>query len=248
MRADCATAVVEPTADPRIAARRIVWGKFLNAGQTCIAPNHVLVHADLHDRLVEELRRAMVAFYGADGAAAQRLAHRGQFERIASLLNEGRILQGGATDAARLHVAPTLLGDVAPDSSLLREEIFGPVLPVLAWREEAALVARLQAAPSPLATYLHGRDDALAGRLQQATRSGAFVRNDNVLQAAVPGLPFGGVGPSGQGRAHGEAGFRDFSNPRSFYQQSPRLDLPTRYPPYGNQLPWLRRIFGRTGL
>ncbi|ONG56373.1 hypothetical protein BKE38_06045 [Pseudoroseomonas deserti] len=244
----CNPAIVEPTADPRIAARRIVWGKFLNAGQTCIAPNHVLVHEDLRDRLLDALRQAMIDFYGADGAAAQRLAHRGQFDRIAGLLGQGQILQGGSMAAGRLHVAPTLMVDVAPDSPLLREEIFGPILPVVPWHDERGLVATLRAGPSPLATYLHGRDEALAGRLQAATRSGAFVRNDNVLQAAVPGLPFGGVGASGQGRAHGEAGFRDFSNPRSLYQQSPRIDLPTRYPPYGNQLPWLRRLFRRTGL
>ncbi|WP_159994592.1 aldehyde dehydrogenase family protein [Roseomonas sp. 18066] len=244
----CNPCIVEPSADPRIAARRIVWGKFLNAGQTCIAPNHVLVHASLRDRLVDELRAAMVAFHGADGQRAQRLAHPAQFARVVGRLDQGRILQGGQVDAARLHVAPTLMVDLAADASNLREEIFGPILPVVPWTDADALLRQLQAAPSPLVIHLHGRDDALAQRLQQATRSGALVRNDNVLQAAVSGLPFGGVGPSGQGRAHGQAGFQDFSSLRSHYHQSARLELPFRYPRPGDQLRWLRRIFRRTGL
>lgn len=239
----CNPCIVEPSADPRITARRIVWGKFLNAGQTCIAPNHVLVHDSLYPALLEALRQAMVEFYGADGLGLQRLANARQFARLAGLLDQGRILQGGAADTASLHLQPTLMVDVAPESRLLQEEIFGPILPVLPWHDEALLLDGLARAPSPLAVYLHGRDARLADAVQASSRSGGFVRNDHVMQAAVTDLPFGGVGSSGQGRAHGRAGFETFSNARALYRQSARIDLPMRYPPYGNRLAMMRRMF-----
>jgi aldehyde dehydrogenase (NAD+) len=240
----CNPCIVDATADPVLTARRIAWAKFLNAGQTCIAPNHVLVHEDRYEALLDALRAVLGTFYGADGRGLQRLAHAGHFRRVTQLLGQGRVLQGGGADAATLHLQPTLLVDVPEDAAVLREEIFGPILPVVPWRDEAALLDGLAAAPQPLAVYLHSRDRRFIDAAQARSRSGALVVNDHVVQATVADLPFGGVGPSGQGRSHGRAGFEAFSNPRSLYRQSARIDLPLRYPPHAGKLPWVKRLMG----
>ncbi|WP_160119738.1 aldehyde dehydrogenase family protein [Rhodovarius lipocyclicus] len=236
----CNPCVVDGSADIGLAAKRIAWGKFLNAGQTCIAPNHVLVHESRFEALVAALKARLTEFYGADGQGLQRLAHPAHFARVAALLGQGEVLHGGAADAARLHIQPTLLAASAPPE----QEIFGPILPIIPWREGAALLDGLAAAPAPLAVYAHSRDRALLAALRQRTRSGAFVVNDHVVQATVADLPFGGVGPSGQGRSHGQAGFEAFSNPRAEFRQSPRIDLPMRYPPYEGKLAWVKRLMG----
>ena len=240
----CNPCIVEPTADPALTARRIAWGKFLNAGQTCLAPNHVLVHASVHDAFVAALKATLDRFYGADGAGLQRMVNQRHLDRAAAYLSPGRVAHGGGVDAARLHMQPTLLLDVPEDAPSLREEIFGPILPVVAWHDEAELLSRLQGESAPLVTTVHGRDDVLAARLRTATRSGAFVVNDHLVQATVPGLPFGGVGASGMGRSHGRAGFEAFSNPRALFRQSAKIDLPMRYPPYDGKLAWVKRLMG----
>ncbi|PZW51099.1 aldehyde dehydrogenase (NAD+) [Humitalea rosea] len=240
----CNPCIVDASADPVVTARRIAWGKFLNAGQTCLAPNHVLVHESLLPALLAALKTTLDAFYGADGRGLQRLAHARQFERALGFLRQGSVAHGGGHDAASLHMQPTLLLDVPDEAPALREEIFGPVLPLLPWSDEADLLRRLAAMPEPLAVYLHSREQPFIDAVRRGTRSGALVVNDHLVQATVAELPFGGVGPSGQGRSHGRAGFEAFSNPRSLFRQSPRLDVPLRYPPYGNKLAWVKRLMG----
>ena len=240
----CNPCVVEPTADVALTAKRIVWGKFLNAGQTCLAPNHLLVHETIYDPLLTALRQALTAAFGPDGTGVQRLVNRRHFDRVAAYLTPGRVAHGGGTNPAALRIAPTLLVDVPDQAPSLTEEIFGPILPLVPWRDEAALLGRLAAAPPPLVITVHGRDAGFAARVRDATRSGAFVRNDHLVQATVAELPFGGVGPSGMGRSHGRAGFEAFSNPRAQFRQSPRLELPLRYPPYEGKLAWVKRLMG----
>ncbi|MGI4951398.1 MAG: aldehyde dehydrogenase family protein [Janthinobacterium lividum] len=244
----CNPCIVDATADIALTARRIVWGKFLNAGQTCLAPNHLLVHHSRFDVLLAAIKATLTAHYGADGSGAQRLAHQAHYARVAALLqqgrHQGRVAHGGATDPARLHVAPTVLTDLPPDSALLHQEIFGPILPMLPWHDESAMLRQAAAGPSPLAVYVHSRDDAFIARVQAATGSGALVVNDNIVQATVPLLPFGGLGASGSGRSHGQAGFDAMSNARSVYRASGRIDLPMRYPPYEGKLAWVKRLMG----
>lgn len=240
----CNPCVVEATADVALTAKRIVWGKFLNAGQTCLAPNHLYVHEAVYEPLLAALRGALTGAYGADGAGLQRMVNRGQFDRVAGYLAPGRVAHGGGTDAAALRIAPTLLVDVPEDAASLREEIFGPILPLVPWRDETWLLGRLADAPAPLVVTVHGRDEGFAGRVRDATRSGAFVRNDHLVQATVAELPFGGVGPSGMGRSHGRAGFEGFSNARARFVQSARMELPLRYPPYEGKLAWVKRLMG----
>ena len=240
----CNPCVVEATADVALTAKRIVWGKFLNAGQTCLAPNHLYVHEAVYEPLLAALRGALTGAFGADGAGLQRMVHRRQFDRVAGYLAPGRVAHGGGTDAAALRIAPTLLVDVPEDAASLREEIFGPILPLVPWRDENGLLGRLAGAAAPLVVTVHGRDGGFAGRVAGATRSGAFVRNDHLVQATVAELPFGGVGPSGMGRSHGRVGFEAFSNARAQFVQSPRMELPLRYPPYEGKLAWVKRLMG----
>ena len=240
----CNPCIVDASADPVVTARRIAWGKFLNAGQTCVAPNHVLVHESLLPALLAALKTTLDAFYGADGRGLQRLANARQFERALGFLGQGSVAHGGGHDAAALHMQPTVLVDVPAQAPALREEIFGPVLPVMTWSDEADLLVGLRAMAQPLAVYVHSRDRHFIEAVRRGTRSGALVVNDHVVQATVAELPFGGVGPSGQGRSHGRAGFEAFSNPRSQFRQSPRIDLPLRYPPYGDRLAWVKRLMG----
>ncbi len=234
--------IVDATASPAVTARRIAWGKFLNAGQTCLAPNHVLVHESRFDALADAMRVTLTRFYGADGRGLQRVVNARHFARVRDILPRGRILHGGIADEASLHVAPTLLAD--PDPALLKEEIFGPILPLIPYRDAEAALATLAAAPAPLAIYVHTRDRAFADAVIARTRSGGVCVNDTITQAVVPDLPFGGVGPSGQGRYHGHAGFEAFSDARAILRQPARVDLPMRYPPIKAPLAMLKRLMG----
>ena len=240
----CNPCVVDASADPVVTARRIAWGKFLNAGQTCIAPNHVLVHESRYESLLHALGAALATFYGQDGRGMSRVVNARHFERLASLLGEGRVAHGGAVDAPALHIQPTVLVDVPAGSPVLSDEIFGPILPVARWGDKDALLRTLADAPSPLALYVHSRDRAFIAACLDRTRSGSAVINDHIVQATVPDLPFGGVGPSGHGRYHGQAGFEAFSYSRSTFHHSARIDLPMRYPPHGNRLALVKRFMG----
>jgi len=234
--------VVDATADPALTARRVAWAKFLNAGQTCLAPNHLLVEARAAPALVDALRATLGRFYGADGRGAQRVVDARHLARVRAVIPRGRIAHGGAVDEAALHVAPTILLD--PDPALMREEIFGPVLPVFTWTDRAAMLAGLAAMPRPLALYVHTRDRGLAEAVADALPSGGLCVNENLVHCTVPDLPFGGVGPSGQGRYHGRAGFEAFSNPRAVFRQPAGIDPPLRYPPYKAPLGLIRRLMG----
>ena len=238
----CNPCIVDASADPVITARRIAWGKFLNAGQTCIAPNHVLVHESRYEALLHALGEALLEFYGLDGRGMARVVNARHFERLTTLLGEGRVAHGGAVDVASLHIQPTVLVDMPAGSPVLTDEIFGPILPVAPWSDRDALLRTLAGAPSPLALYLHSRDQAFIAACLDRTRSGSAVINDHIVQATVPDLPFGGVGLSGHGRYHGRAGFEAFSYPRSRFHQSARIDLPLRYPPYGDRLALVKRF------
>jgi aldehyde dehydrogenase (NAD+) len=234
--------IVDETADPVVTARRIAWGKFLNAGQTCLAPNHVLVHQSRYEALLSALRDTLVRFYGADGRRMQRVVNARHLARMEALLPRGRLVQGGGVDEAALHMQPTLMAD--PDPELLREEIFGPILPVVPWHDRATLLAELATLPAALAVYVHSRDRDFVAAVAAHTHSGGLCINDHIVQATVPDLPFGGVGPSGQGRYHGQAGFEAFSNARSIFRQPARVDLPMRYPPNNTPLSIIKRLMG----
>lgn len=222
-----------------VVARRIAWGKFLNAGQTCVAPDYVLVDRRLHDPLVEALGRAFRSFEGGEYG---RLVNRRHFERVRAFLSDGRIASGGGADPERLHLEPTVLIDVSPDAAVMRDEIFGPVLPVLACDSLDEALSMVRARPDPLAVYVFTRDDGVGARVVAETRSGGVCVNDTVVQITGRELPFGGVGDSGMGRYRGKAGFDTFSRERVVLDRGLWPDLPFRYPSPKQTLAALKKV------
>ncbi len=214
-------------------------------------PDTLLVQRSVREPLIQKLQRAIQAHYGTDPLASPdlgQIVNEAQFHRLQALVEGarqgGRILWGGGSDAATRRIEPTLVAVEEEDDPLLREEIFGPILPVLAVADLAEATAWVRRRPHPLALYLFSQDPTQQERLLATTQSGGVAFNDVVLQVALPGLPFGGVGESGMGSYHGEAGFLTFSHQRSVLQRPFWLDLPLRYPPYGNRLPLIRRLMG----
>jgi aldehyde dehydrogenase (NAD+) len=237
--------LVDDSAPLRVTARRIVWGKFFNAGQTCLAPDHVWIGRARHDALVEELRSAIRELYGGDPLVSPdlaRIVNRRHFERIKGYLKEGTIACGGRSDAAALRIEPTVLTGVPSGAAVLQEEIFGPVLPVLPYDRLDGVLDALARGPVPLALYLHATRRDIEERVLERTRSGSVCVNDHLMQAGVHELPFGGQGESGMGRYHGRHGFEAFSHARAVLRQPSFWDNPLRYPPGAPKLPWIRRL------
>ena len=227
--------IVDETADLRLAARRIVYGKFLNAGQTCVAPDHLLVQRRVKEPLLAELRRAITELYGPDPINSPdlgRIVNEKHFDRLLGLLEGQRIVQGGEWDRDRLKIEPTLLDEVDFDAPVMQEEIFGPILPILTFDRIEEVIERQQVLPTPLALYLFTRNRKNLQRVLREIRYGGGCINDTVVHLANDRLPFGGVGESGMGAYHGRAGFAAFSHDKSVLLRPSLPDLPLRYPPY----------------
>jgi aldehyde dehydrogenase (NAD+) len=235
--------IVDETADLERAAERVLWGKFTNAGQTCVAPDYVVVHRSVRDRFVQHCRDVIAARYGATDAAIAaspdlaRMITTRHAERIGALIDDAMAcgavrLVGGGYDAAARYVAPTLLGDVPPQARIGGEEIFGPVLPVETYDSLDEVIHRINAAPKPLALYVFSQNKRTVARVIERTSSGGVCVNHCVQQYAHAGLPFGGVNHSGIGNSHGEFGFRAFSHERAFLAAGPVMALSLFYPPY----------------
>jgi aldehyde dehydrogenase (NAD+) len=227
--------IIDETADLEVAGRRVAWGKFLNAGQTCIAPDYVLVMRAVADRFVEHLRRAIFDFYGPDPKASPdyaRVVDDRHFQRLIGLLGSGTIVIGGEQDEATRYIAPTVLRDVAPDSPIMQDEIFGPILPVLTVDSVDEAIAFVNERDKPLALYVFSKSHGTADRVLDQTSSGGACVNATMYHVAVPTLPFGGVGPSGMGAYHGRSTFETFSHAKSVLRKGVRPDPALAYPPY----------------
>ncbi|MCU1491101.1 MAG: aldehyde dehydrogenase [Acidimicrobiaceae bacterium] len=230
-------AVVAADADLDVAARRIAWGKFMNAGQSCIAPDYVLVDASRLEALALALWEALRQLYGDDPASSPdygRIVNGAHVARLQRLLENhgGKVMTGGVVDPARRYVAPTLILRPSTTSALMEEEIFGPVLPLLAVADLDEAVRFLAARPAPLALYVFTAERSAAERFVADTRSGTVAINTTMHQFASSELPFGGVGTSGSGRYHGRFGFDTFSQLRPVLDKATRPDLSFAYPPY----------------
>ena len=238
--------VVAADADLAITAERIVWGKFLNAGQTCVAPDYVLVERTRHDALLEALTVTIARLFGPDPKSSANLARivtEKHAERLAGYFAGGRIVTGGAVDVASCYVAPTVLADVNTDAPVMREEIFGPILPVIAVDGIEEAIGFINARDKPLALYLFTGDSAVRDAVIARTSSGGVVVNDVVVHLIVPDLGFGGVGASGFGRYHGQAGFECFSNMKGVLTRRLWRDPPLRSPPHTDaKLSWIDRL------
>ncbi len=238
--------IVDRTADLDVAARKIAWGKLLNAGQTCIAPDYLFVHRDVKEALLDKIKAYAVRFYGEDfrrSAAWPRIVSERAFARLQGYIDDEaeRIVWGGTYDAAERFIAPTLVDAPPPDSPLMQEEIFGPILPVLTFDDPDAVADFVNAGEKPLAFYYFGRkSDGM--RLIARTSSGGACINDTVVHIANPSLPFGGTGASGMGRYHGRYSFDTFSNLRGTVVSRRRADLTLRYPPYDRSFGILKKV------
>ena len=227
--------IVAPGAVLDVAARRIVWGKFTNCGQTCVAPDYLIVKKELKDRLMGHIRTAIADFYGTRPLDSPDLGHlvdARAYERASKLACEGRLICGGAKAPERLAIEPTVIDRLDADSPLLHEEIFGPMLPVLTYDDDKELLEMIRSRGKPLALYCFGGSGKLRARLRLRTSSGALVFDDVVTHFINSDMPFGGVGESGMGAYHGRRTFETFSHYKPVMRQSRWLDLPFRYPPF----------------
>lgn len=226
--------IVDKEADIEIAARRIAWGKTLNAGQTCIAPDYLLIHSSREKEFIEAYRKALVRLHGTDIKASRhyvRLVSDKAFERVKGYLNDGNIALGGMTDAKERYIEPTLLTGVDPDSPVMQEEIFGPVLPMMTFRDRDEAVDFVCKREKPLALYYFGKVKDGKEVIRRTSAGGSCI-NDTIMHIANENLPFGGVGNSGMGHYHGKLSFDAFSHKRAVVTTTTLLDLPFRYMPY----------------
>ena len=246
-------AIIDDSADLALTARRLVWGKFVNAGQTCIAPDYVMVSEKKRDALVEELKSTITAMYGASPKTSTdlcRIINPRNFDRIKALMDGSvaagaKIAIGGDTDAAERYIAPTVLTDVTADQPIMSEEIFGPVLPILTYKHLDEVAPFVTSRDKPLALYVFGTDERAIESVIADTTAGGTCINNAVIHFANGNLPFGGVGASGQGNYHGEYGFKAFSHERAVLQQG-RIDmLKSVYPPYGEKVTKMIRFMKR---
>lgn len=228
--------IVDESADLEVAARRIAWGKFMNAGQTCIAPDYVLVSEAQREPLLEKIESSIREFYGEDPSKSGdygRIVNERHHARLTALLEGQKVAFGGKADASERYLEPTVLDDVDPESPVMQEEIFGPILPVLTVRDTDEAVSFVRGRDKPLALYVFAGDTEVAEHVVESTSSGGVCVNATIWHIANPNLPFGGVGPSGMGAYHGRESFETFSHRKAVVSKSTRVDPKIAYPPYG---------------
>ncbi|MBD3400735.1 MAG: aldehyde dehydrogenase family protein [Candidatus Coatesbacteria bacterium] len=241
-------AVVDADAELKVCARRLIWGKFINAGQTCIAPDYVLVRAGIKDRLLELLKAQIERFYGAEprkSADYARIVNDRHLERLIALIDEEKVYCGGEYDRQTRYLAPTILDGVGWGDAVMQEEVFGPLLPVLTFNDLGEALAAINARPRPLALYYFGQDRRHKRRVVEECSFGGGCINETVMHMVTSRAPFGGVGRSGMGAYNGRWSFDTFTHYKTVLEKGTWLDIPLRYPPYDEQkLRWTRRFLG----
>jgi aldehyde dehydrogenase (NAD+) len=238
-------ALVTADADIKVAAKRLTWGKFMNAGQTCVAPDYILVDPKVKQELISEITKCIQEFYGdkiSENKDYCRIISDRNFDRLSGLLEGSKILVGGKTDKSQRFISPTLL-ESTPDSKAMQEEIFGPLWPILESPTLDAMIDFVNNRPKPLALYVFAHDSDTIERVLTETSSGGVSVNDVIMHMASPNLPFGGVGASGMGHYHGESSFKTFTHAKSVLKKSTLIDIPLRYAPYGDsKIKWIKRL------
>ncbi len=240
--------IVEKSADLALAARRIVFGKYLNCGQTCVAPDYLYCDKSIKDKLLAEIRRQIQKQFGEHPLTNPdygKIINRKHFERILGLMNRDKIICGGNTDAERLKIEPTVMDSVDFGDAVMQEEIFGPLLPVLTYDSVDEAIRKINSMPHPLALYIFTRDRETAGKFTSRCGFGGGCINDTIIHLATSEMGFGGFGESGMGSYHGKEGFRTFSHCKSIVDKKLWLDLPMRYQPYKKINDKLIRFFLR---
>ncbi|NXH69053.1 AL3B1 dehydrogenase, partial [Hydrobates tethys] len=231
---------VSDTCDVQNVARRVAWGRFFNAGQTCVAPDYVLCSTDMQEKLLPPLRKAITEFFGPNPQESPdfaRMAGDKQFQRVQTLLRSGRVAIGGQTDEKERYIAPTVLVDLQPSDPVMQEEIFGPILPIVTVANIDEAIDFINSHERPLVVYAFSSDDKVVNQVLDRTSSGGFCSNDTLMHVSLTSLPFGGIGNSGLGKYHGRFSFDAFTHHRGcLYRSMGReaLNAP-RYPPYSQQ-------------
>lgn len=237
--------IVDNDAHIQIAARRIVWGKYLNCGQTCVAPDYIFVHREVKDKLITALQAEIERQYGKSPQESPdypRIISQDRFYNLLLLLKQGHIVAGGKYDDRDLYIAPTVISGILPENRIMSEEIFGPILPLLDFDDIDNVIDYVNNQEKPLALYYFGQNKKKARYVLQNTSSGGACINDVVTHVANTYLPFGGVGNSGTGAYHGKYSFDTFSHTRSIVQSTTRFNIGMKFAPYNGKLKWLKKI------
>ncbi|HCX1146766.1 TPA: aldehyde dehydrogenase family protein, partial [Staphylococcus aureus] len=238
----------DETANIKVASERICFGKFTNAGQTCVAPDYILVHESVKDDLITALSKTLREFYGQNIQQSPdygRIVNLKHYHRLTSLLNSEQmnIVFGGHSDEDERYIEPTLLDHVTSDSAIMQEEIFGPILPILTYQSLDEAIAFIHQRPKPLSLYLFSEDENATQRVINELSFGGGAINDTLMHLANPKLPFGGVGASGMGRYHGKYSFDTFTHEKSYIFKSTRLESGVHLPPYKGKFKYIKAFF-----
>ncbi len=237
--------IIDEDINIEYAARRISWGKFLNAGQTCVAPDYLLVHRNIKQRLLGQMKKVLLEFYGSDPRQSPnygRIINYKHFERLLKLLDKGNIIAGANVDPAERYISPTIIDNISPDDPVMQEEIFGPILPVIEYEVLEEAISFINERPKPLALYLFSRDKAKQDTICKETSSGGICINDCLIHLTNQELPFGGVGESGIGSYHGKNTFTTFSHQKSVMKNTMLFDMPVKYPSYKISLQGIKKL------
>jgi aldehyde dehydrogenase (NAD+) len=237
--------IVDQDANLELAAKRIMWGKLLNAGQTCVAPDYLWVHKQVKNDLLKLMKETIREFYGEEpieNPEYGRIVNEKHFKRLTRFLTNGDIVLGGKVDKERQRISPTILDRISWEDPVMKEEIFGPILPVVEFTEIHEVIDQIRKAPKPLALYYFSESEKKQQFMIQSVPFGGGCMNDTIMHMASPYLPFGGVGASGIGRYRGHASFECFSYEKSILKQTTNFDISLRYPSAKNGLKWIRRL------
>jgi len=238
--------IVDPSANLDYTARKIVWSKLMNAGQTCVAPDYVLVHHSIKSALLQKMTDNIKKMFGDDPSRSEdlgRIINSKRFEKLKSYLTQGRIIAGGRYDEKDLYIEPTILEDVSMEDTIMQEEIFGPILPVITYSEKQEVVDWVEKNPYPLSLYIYADDASVQEYYISRIRFGGCCINNGIIHLGNPHLPFGGVGYSGMGQYHGKFGFDAFTRPKSVLHSRSWFDVPVWYAPFKGKAALLKKIF-----
>ena len=238
--------IVDDSMPTQLIAKRLVWGKFVNAGQTCIAPDYLLVHNSIKTQLIHDLKSEITKAYGTNPQTSEdypRIVNSAHLSRLIAMLKDSEVIFGGTYDASDSYLAPTLINEPSMDSEVMKGEIFGPILPILSYETENDIQSILSHYDKPLGFYVFSSDSSFYKKMIETYSFGGGTINDTMIHFGNSKLPFGGVGESGIGTYHGKLGFDTFSHKKGIVIKANWLDIPLRYAPYTNKLKNLKRLF-----
>jgi aldehyde dehydrogenase (NAD+) len=237
--------LIEESAHIDLAAKRCAWGKFLNAGQTCVAPDYVLIPRIFQDEFIERIKFHLKSFYGDAEKSVDysRIINEKHFDRLINLIDPEKVVSGGQFSKEKMYIAPTVLKDVSWSDHVMLEEIFGPILPIIPYDDLDDVLNKMMLLPKPLAFYLFSTNAQRIKDLMHRVPFGGGCINDTILHLSNAALPFGGVGSSGMGSYHGKKTFDTFTHYKSVFYQNNYWDIPLRYPPHEGKLGWLKFFF-----